>query len=722
PMCLAQSTVKINGTVIDGLTNKPLCRANVIVEGSGFGSVTDQRGYFEIENLLEGTYDVTASYMGYAEQIQKNVRIPKDQPLRLHFKLNPMVIKMKAVEVSAESYRQDANPNVYVIYKNEINRTNYSSVGEILDRVPGIEVQNTGAAGSSKKISIRGSQTNQVLVLLDGIPLNDELGGDADLSQIPINIIEKIEVYKGGHSAGFGSGAVGGVIYITTQKTFDNSLKLNTSYGSFGFFNAEPGWSGKIGNLGYYFAYNYIQNDGNYPYSYEDSKGHLLHENRINADILSRNIFAGFNFVSRGHFISVQAQRLQSDRGIPGKIHAWTAYARAKNRQDIYGAEYQFTRPKWHLYLNCRYSNSANENMNIFPPDAELRYRRYSQWHYQYMMNNYILQNKILYKPQDWLQLTLGYSGRILEYRDENFIPFLKPPINAANEKSFGVYLHQEWNVNVPQWHTGIALSPVFRYDEMELGNGPKGRFESQWSPGMGCFLAAGERHSIFLKSNISRSFRVPTLADLFYQDVRIEGKPDLAAEKSLNTEIGLGIRLAFWGKVNGEINHFSQQVEDLIVWRMGSYEVFRPFNTDAEISGREYFLEYSTPNEDIILGFNYTLLEPLNKTENLTTHNKILPYRPQTLFKASLSVFYGNWHGSVFSRNVSKRFVNEANTKEMPPYHIIDVDLSWTNTISLIELTWKLTALNILNQDYEIIRDMPLPKREWRVGLSLKI
>ncbi len=719
----AQSTVKLYGTVTDRQTGKSLYRANVQIKGTGYGAATNDRGYYQIEDVLEGPVTVTASFIGYADLTKSNIRIPKDQPVSLDFALTPIVLKMKAVEVHAEPDGQDLTSDHIVILKNDINRTNYSSVGEILQRVPGVQIQNTGTLGGSKKISIHGSQTNQVLVLLDGMPLNDELGGDADLSQIPLNIIEKIEVYKGGRSARFGSGAVGGVINISTQKTFDNHMRLTSGCGSFGFFRFGPGFSGTFKNFGYLVSYNHVKNNGDFPYSYRDSNNQLVQEDRINADILSRNLFTGVNFTAGSHFFSLQAQALQSDRGLPGKIDAWTAYARVKNRQEIFGAEYEFTRPNFIIVLSGRYSNAVTENSNLYPQDAELRFRRYYKWHYNYMIKNYILQNKITCTPSHWLRLTMGYTGRLLEYRDEDLLSFpASPPIDRASDQSHGVYLHQDWHFDLPFASTRLAFTPVVRYDEMRLDNGDHSRYERQWSPGLGCFLATGKKNTIYIKTGVSKSFRVPTLADMFYQDVRTEGKPDLAPEKCLNRNAAIGARLNLGGIWNAKVSHFLQTIEDLIVWRMGSFEVFRPFNTDAELSGTEYSIGYSTPNDHIELGAGLTHLNPLNKSDNITTRNRILPYRAVTSCKAHINFNFGVWQGSVLYRDVGERFINEANTKKMPSYQIMDVNFSWTQSIKTVELVWKMTVINVLDREYKIFRDMPMPKREWRAGIDFKI
>ena len=559
-----------------------------------------------------------------------------------------------------------------------------------------------------------------MLVLLDGIPLNDQLGGDVDLSKIPTNIIEKIDVYKGGNSPRFGNSAIGGVVNIITRNQFKNEIKLNTAYGSYDFFNVEPIISGSYNNFGYFFSFNYMVSRGDFPYSYTNSAGEITNENRINSDLNSNNIFARINYKLGKNQFTVNWQRLQSERRIPGKVYAWTPYAELNNSADILGAAYKGHFEKVYLNLDLSYSNSVTENSNLYPDDALPRYRRIPKYHYEYKTKNIISNFNIGYVPTTWFNFTFGYNFRNLEYSDENFRPSLSPPINEANDISHGIFFHQEWKADFPWLNTGIIFTPVIRYDEMKMESGEQIRLDSQWSPGAGLYLSMGTKDKIYIKGNIARSFRVPTFADLFYQDVRIEGKPDLLPEKSLNVDFSIGWQFYSWGRIRGEFTTYQYNVENLIVWRLGSFEVFRPFNTNAEISGQEYSLEFSTPNDLVELNFSYVKTEPLNKSNNITTNNKIIPYRPTESFKAGLDLNYNNFQLNLNYRNVGKRYVTEANTVEMPPYQVLDLNLSLITDFNIIDITWKFSVYNLSNEHYEIIRDYPLPLREWRFGVSL--
>lgn len=713
-----QTTKKIFGYVYDSNSSLPLIGANVVIDGTVIGTATDEFGYFQFDNLLTDSYSLTASFIGYENKTINDINVLNDQSVKTDFHLNEAENKLKEILVSGLNNNVFENAKRYTSI--DISNGNYQSVAEVLEQAASVEIQSTGGVGSNKKISIRGSETNQVLVLLDGIPLNDQFGGSADLSSIPTNIVESIDVYEGGSSSKFGSGAIGGAINIITKKRFKNEYKINLSGGSFGFFNVEPTFSGNYKNLSYYLAYNQINSDGNYPYKHPNTDGTETKTKRINANMKSQNIFVRINYKFSNFLLSLNAQKLNSNRGIPGKTRALSAYAKSKNNTSNFGTNIKGTFSDVVWNLNYSYLKNKTENSNLYPTNALPEYKRYTRYHYEYETNTNVIASTSYYKFADWLNVTGGYSGKWLEYNDKNFATTLKKPIDNATDVSHGLYLHQEYKINFAKPIVTFSISPSVRYDEMEMKSGDLTRFEHQWSPSFSLFSSVGKENKIYLKTSISRSFRVPTFSDLFYQDVRVEGKPDLLPERSLNREIGFGWDINFLGNLKGEINLYNYSIDNMIIWKLGSFEVFRPFNNDAEITGQTYSLNYQLPKNNFSFFISYTHLEPLDKNNNKTTHNKIIPYRPQHSVKSKINFGYKNFSGIVNFRFVGNRFVTVANTVVLPYYYVLDIALLQELDIARVKTILKLSVNNITNELYEVIRGYPIPGREFRLGITL--
>ncbi|MGZ6164058.1 MAG: TonB-dependent receptor, partial [Myxococcaceae bacterium] len=112
-------------------------------------------------------------------------------------------------------------------------RAEVSTLGTLVSEAPGVQLQQSGGLGQSEQLTLRGASSTGVLVLLDGVPLNG-LGGIADLSLVPLPAVQRAEILRGGASARYGAGALGGVVNLATPSGAGPALTGDLTYGSFG--------------------------------------------------------------------------------------------------------------------------------------------------------------------------------------------------------------------------------------------------------------------------------------------------------------------------------------------------------------------------------------------------------------------------------------------------------------------------------------------------------
>ncbi|HDV8189970.1 TPA: TonB-dependent receptor plug domain-containing protein, partial [Enterobacter hormaechei] len=124
-----------------------------------------------------------------------------------------------------------------VVTREDIERWQATSVVEIMSRLPGVDIAQSGGMGSTSSTFIRGTESRHVLVLIDGIPLNNAgISNVPDLSQIPTSLIQRIEYIRGPRSALYGSDAIGGVINIITGRDKPGA-EISAGVGSKGYQN-----------------------------------------------------------------------------------------------------------------------------------------------------------------------------------------------------------------------------------------------------------------------------------------------------------------------------------------------------------------------------------------------------------------------------------------------------------------------------------------------------
>lgn len=222
----SQTTGKVKGTVKDAKSGEVLPGVTITVDGTDVITFTDEKGKFEIE-LPEGTYHLRSEFLGYTPAEAENVVVSSEKENIVNFSLKEIeAIKGEEVVVTGERMnvpisRATASVEVVSSKKFELN-AGADTAGDILKNTPGVQMESVGGAGTRKIIKIRGQgsqvDSNRVLLLIDGIPAQSPRVGTGEISDFPVEMIERIEVMKGAASAIYGGTAQAGVINIITKK------------------------------------------------------------------------------------------------------------------------------------------------------------------------------------------------------------------------------------------------------------------------------------------------------------------------------------------------------------------------------------------------------------------------------------------------------------------------------------------------------------------------
>jgi vitamin B12 transporter len=191
-----------------------------------------------------------------------------DEPIELIIINQPIYAPFREEGTVGESTRP-----VYTIDREEIEQQGARTVRETLRFLPGIlgdGTVGTEVNGLSGQF-IRGSNTDQVLILLDGRPINNLGSGGFDLSEITTNLVERVEVLPGGGSTLYGSDAIGGIINIITRRpTLGFSGEGGLTVGSYGYNEQNVELSNTIGDFSYFFNYNRISADNDFEFTIDD--------------------------------------------------------------------------------------------------------------------------------------------------------------------------------------------------------------------------------------------------------------------------------------------------------------------------------------------------------------------------------------------------------------------------------------------------------------------
>lgn len=224
-------TANIVGKVSSS-SGEPLVGVAVVLKNTQVGTTTNPEGLFEIKDIPAGDYVLQFSYLGFESQ-EKILQLKASQKVELAVSLQEKAFLMDGVTVNGKSVTRQINEQPFAVTavsaKDFYNST--SDAKEVLNRVPGVRVLEEGGLGSNLNFSLNGFSGDQVKFFLDGIPM-DNFGSSLGINNIPVNAIERIEVYKGVVPVWLGTDALGGAVNIITNQK-ENFLDASYSVGSF---------------------------------------------------------------------------------------------------------------------------------------------------------------------------------------------------------------------------------------------------------------------------------------------------------------------------------------------------------------------------------------------------------------------------------------------------------------------------------------------------------
>lgn len=224
---------QITGIVIDNTDEEPLTGATVYIEELKKGNIAGKHGEFSFSGIPFGTYTLSVKYIGYHTQASK-LTVSKENAKRTIVRLKAEAQSLEEVVIMGKSearkIREQAMP-VSVISMKQLQGT-VSSVEDVLSKTVGVTIRATGGVGSTSRLSVRGLEGKRIGFFIDEAPMN----GNSDfinVDDIPVDMIDRIEIYKGIVPAKFGGSAMGGAVNIVIKEYPPRYLDASYSIESF---------------------------------------------------------------------------------------------------------------------------------------------------------------------------------------------------------------------------------------------------------------------------------------------------------------------------------------------------------------------------------------------------------------------------------------------------------------------------------------------------------
>ncbi|MDR0364527.1 MAG: TonB-dependent receptor [Bacteroidales bacterium] len=223
---------EIFGHVVDQRSGEYLGYATIQIKGTTIGTVSDVSGHFILNNIPEGEQTLVIKLLGYKTEEKKvNLKVGKKEDVIIFLKedaveLNSVVVTSSRMETS----RKEASSIVNVVSPRIFELTNSNVISEGLCFTPGLRVDNNCQNCGFQQVRINGLDGQYSQILIDGRPVISALGGVYGIEQIPIGMVDRVEVLRGGGSALYGSNAIAGTVNIITKEPVKNSESISHSF------------------------------------------------------------------------------------------------------------------------------------------------------------------------------------------------------------------------------------------------------------------------------------------------------------------------------------------------------------------------------------------------------------------------------------------------------------------------------------------------------------
>ncbi len=610
----------------------------------------------------------------------------------------------------------------------ELNRLNSNSVADALRYFSGVQVKDYGGVGGIKTVNIRSMGTNHTGVVYDGVELGNAQNGQIDLGQFSLDNIEAISLYNGQKSEilqpakDFGSA---GSIYMRTRtpvfaenETYHARSSLR--FGSFDLLNPSALVELRLSRrVSASLSAEWVNSSGKYKFRYRrvNPAGELAYDTtavRENGDINATRLELNLHGSLPLGAWRFKAYNYNSERGVPGAIvnNVWRRGERIWDTNS-------FVQGSW------------NQSFGSFSTLNNLKYAFY-RTHYvnnddkQVKVDNLYRQKEIYFSSANeyvifpcW-RVSLAYDF-IWNALSADMYGFAKPT-------RFSNLVSAATALNLNRFKMQASLLGTFIHDRLEGQEAPADKHV--FTPAVFASVNPFPTPDLTVRAFYKRSFRMPTFNDLYYADM---GNSKLEPENVTQYNAGVvyshstdGLLQAVRVGADVYLNFVKNKI---VAYPKGQQFRWTMLNLGrVRIKGVDVTaLCTLSPLRDLFLTFRaqYTFQQAIDVTDPADNYYRDqIPYIPRNSGSAVFNAAWRGWGLNYSFIYVGERYNQQENIRYnyTQPWYTSDVSVSKDLRIRKVSLRVLLEVNNLLSQDYDVILNYPMPKRNYRVSLTVEI
>ena len=622
-----------------------------------------------------------------------------------------------------------------------LERLSTHTVADALRYFSGIQLKDYGGVGGIKTVNIRSMGTHHLGISYDGVALGNAQNGQIDLGQFSLDNVEEITLYNGQKSAIFQPASDfgnAGSVYIRTRepefrryegtgvRRYENTnLRFRAQYGSSDMLRLSALWEQRLSEtVSSSVSAGFLTASGKYKFHYERrySDGTTAWDTtavRQNGDIHAERIEANlYGRLWQGSW-QIKGYLYNSARGIPGAIvnNVWKRGERQQDLNTFFQASYDKSignkfATRWlakYAYYNTHY---VNRDSTQLPVD-----NRYKQQEFYFSTAN------VLELLPNWsASLSYDFKWNKLDADIWNFAY----PTRISNLVSLATA------IDYKHLKAQGSLLATFINDRYRRygGTGARG-YENSSAAANSSFFTLHRGTFFSLRAYVKQSFRMPTFNDLYYTDM---GNANLVPERATQYDVGFALNKHFThGIVRHAEMHFDayyNTVHDKIV----AYPKGQQFRWTMLNLGKVHIKGIDVEAEaDLQIGKDwvataraqYTYQDARDVTDPADSYyNDQIPYIPWHSGSAILGLKYKGWDLNYSFIYAGERYDEQENIlyNHMEPWYTSDLSLRYQFMLHRTKFIAQAEVNNLLDQDYEVIVNYPMPGINYALSLTVEI
>jgi vitamin B12 transporter len=637
---------------------------------------------------------------------------------------------LKDVQVrGAKAHMRSLSPTpVQVLKGDELQRLNSLSVADALRYFSGVQLKDYGGIGGLKTVNVRSLGTNHTGVFYDGIAIGNAQNGQTDLGRFSLDNLEAIELYNGQKSTLLQPArawASASTLYLRSKTpSFApgevTHVQVSLKAGSFGLFNPALLWQQKLGKR-LAASFNAEWTGANGRYRFRETNGTYDTSGiRQNADIKAYRLETGLNgsFADSSAWM-VKAYLYHSHRGLPGAvIKGRENFDRQWDNNFFVQTSYSKTIGKvYNLLLNAKYANDYTRYLKpSVPGDLLFTDNRYRQQEGYFSAAN-------LFHITSYLDASLSADVQYntLKKPDADQYRFVYPERYTTLTALSAQY-------HLSQFQLQGTLLGTWVNEKVKLYNGAANR--RIYSPSVSAIWQPWANREFRLRAFYKEIFRMPTFNDLYYTLI---GNASLNPEYTTQYDAGFTYNKVFaqglLQQLSVETDVYYNRVRDKIVaipttnlfrWTMLNLGLVDVRGLDINL--RTGWAGWAKTHFHAGVSYTYQRALDITPPPNASAFQGQIPYVPRHSGSAVLGVDYRALQLNYSFLYTGERYNQKDNIRAnyAQPWYTHDASASFTQSYHNYRLKLTAEVNNLLNQNYDVVINYPMPGRSYRLGLSL--